>query len=1270
MVQALLPETVPASEAERLVVLDAVLACSAGIRIPMIVPQDIEAQRKNFVFGRIFRRRIKVQTLEVSQLWQYKKPTNFCKVTFGIDTLYGGYAHDQLIRTRMLRICNNRLRDAHGAGCNVDDSTLDIVVITWKGIGSKDSPVRKVAKAMVREFWVVENDQCQAGVSVLYRNRKGKLCSLNGIVNKLSDETLAQWIQNGSARHYVYFIDSPSGYRQGMMPAFRVPAEHENDWKTWMETVLDIATGGMFSIMKEAKAGNPQRIDKAIKDVGRQALGVTPSTFFGILNHLAIFCGDLKSPAVETKWSFFDEIKLDAERLGFEYQYSPDWIVGGDGGALNAKEAVRAFAKYILGYEISDEDAVKFGGQHRINSFIKGHNIVVSRNAILAAIHYLKATGQIKAFIQLQRTREDSIRLERLKNVPYEEGGFKDCIVIFGDLDKVEYFGDLTCVKCSTDFSQPLEMRLMDISHTPHGYIPLSKQGIIQMQLMGDDFVEMYKEITPTAMDRIFAQTAYDEVDEVIDDLGDERTSLDLGEDMYNFTAIQQLCPKALEYDVQIKRVIVQSIVDTLNKRLNRFNLTTEGAYLKLVPDVGRFFGIKLLEADEFYAPSLRPIKDGIEFDAVIIRYPLVDFGAFIKGRAVSRRELERRIRRHPLAYYYQEALYDMLDAITGAMIMISSLTPGTTDKLSGADFDGDGVCCFIATAIKKVYAKMKSYANNFGSSVAVDLKVAFDYDLGATSFLYAWALDSDDREPNPAIGVIAGYNVTVSSMLAMVLSGEKKPADIFHYFLDKVEKDEKTGKLRFTPATPGSRPYHRCFTVNGSNDLGVDVSFAGKETTYVTEFMDEAENCDWSLESCIRFLWDLNAVLSKSMNDIIDAAKNGAVVFVPFLDVLMNRVRSSSVATVDYAEIKLSRTDLKFDRINNGYTAPCCSKKSKDAAKKTGVELLVNDPLGVMKKRIFAMAYMRVKEVLEDNVEQELREVSNVRLDASLDLLASFYQDLMKAEGNDKAVAKKAVISMAYALMHMANVTDPEQILGLVTRASNYTKETKGALPKYNTFYAQFNEIVRHYVSMLCPDAIFSRPVFKFGGGIAYVGQEVTFEDGKSADGFYTSGHVTGTFRLEPNDKFQPVINRRVLDMIPEHKEEGTTAVVKLWKQRFVMADGTIKDLSPKYNADKLVEYIERRRTHQDLVCEIKYYDPEQNAIVERVRMEQDMSRLTPVVTSNYGMLGYLQQPKVYRSAYIDLMLKKKFRIQNVMKMGKAEEGGQVSVCLVLQSI
>lgn len=295
----------------------------------------------------------------------------------------------------------------------------------------------------------------------------------------------------------------------------------------------------------------------------------------------------------------------------------------------------------------------------------------------------------------------------------------------------------------------------------------------------------------------------------------------------------------------------------------------------------------------------------------------------------------------------------------------------------------------------------------------------------------------------------------------------------------------------------------------------------------------------------------------------------------------------------------------------------------------------------------------------MESNL-TELR--TNLYLDNSLALMASFYNDLMKVDANDKALAKKMVIAMTYAMLRKCNIQDPEVVLRLVLHASNYMQKIKGALPKYNSFYIQFNEIIRHYVMKLCPDAVFTLPVYKFGGGYAYVGQTVTFEDGKSKDGFYVEGKVNGTFTLEPNEKYQPIFRRRVLDMIPERKGEPGIAVFKLWKKSWKK-----QDLSPNYDPDKLVGFIENKRDKENLWCEVRAYDPVQKALVDRPVTEDDMKNVVFRLVTNYGPIGFLQDPDGFHSVYMDMVIGKRFSIENVMQMGSDK---QVSVCVIGREI
>lgn len=1212
-------------ELEQMAALDTLMHFAEKFRVPMNVPEDIEKLRKRFVFAGLYRTRIQIQKIVVKQVFEKGKPTNKVEAEYGIDTLYGGYGHDRLIEEGTLHVGSVLLRDGHKTSVMVDNATKDLVSIYLKGIGTKNCPVRKIGKYLVQDFYLVENINTQFGVAFVFVNANGKLQSLNGWVRDLSMENMLKWMEEGSAHHYVYFINSPSGMRQGILPDMRVPFQFEKNWVKWIEDRINVATGGMYYVEKEANCGKKSKINKGIKLNGRQALGITPSTFLGRIRNLALFVGDFTVP-----------VTIDLK------------IVPGDGRGYVSRQAIKRMVKERFNVEISDEDAIKFGGQHRINSFVKGHNLVIGEKSILAKIQWMVKTGMIKKIIKLPFTRKAGVLFAK------KQKEWEGCLIVFGDLEHVEYFGDLTCAKCSTDFSKPLELRLMDISHTPHGYIPLSKQGIIQMQLTGKHFEDMYREVGPDALDKWFKQTQFDDVDDGIE----EETSLNASEDIYTATMIQRLCPKAMQCDMHIKRIVLQSVVDTLNHRLNRCNLIVSGKYLKLVPDIGSAFGVKLLEDGEFYSPHWKTKDDGTGFDAVILRYPLVDFGAFIKGKSVSYAEMRRRIMALNLPYYCIRSLLADLDSITTAMIMISSMVPGTTDKLSGADFDGDGVCCFTDERIKRVYMHIRSYSNNFGGSVAGDLEVEFNYFLGPISFKYAWSLNNPNEDPNPAIGIIAGFNVTVSTLLTEVMYDRITPEEVFHYFLDEIVIDDMGNEI-MVPATPGTKEYHRCFTVDGSDNLGVDVSFVGKERSYTDEILCAAHNCNWSKTSCIRFLWDLNAVLSKSMNDVIDAAKNGAKVFVPFLELIQMRVRSSAVRTTDYAKIELSRSSLSI----KSYTDVCGSKESLEE-QENGLKILKNDPIATMKRHILGLAWERLQKVMEEPIESDLKEISGGKMiDSSLKRLAAFYKDLMKSDGNNKAIAKKMVVSMVYALLRKNGITDPEQILGLVYNASAYQS---GSVCAHTSFYTAFVELVYHYVVKFCKDVRFKIRVYKFNGGQAYIGQQVTFVNGVSSDGFYVDQKLNGTFFLEMDNKFRPIISRPVLDMIPKKEGNQRYAMVRLLKQVFQEKDPKDSkkiinkiDLEPDFDPYKRISRIERYRLIDGLKCSVKIVDPK--TVKDGVAKEfvtdpvwkLRLSDYVVALTSNRGTLGFIDIPGG-NSAYLEAILNKKFVIRNVMTMGK----------------
>ena len=91
---------------------------------------------------------------------------------------------------------------------------------------------------------------------------------------------------------------------------------------------------------------------------------------------------------------------------------------------------------------------------------------------------------------------------------------------------------------------------------------------------------------------------------------------------------------------------------------------------------------------------------------------------------------------------------------------------------------------------------------------------------------------------------------------------------------------------------------YERMFVGNNN--------FAGIEDTFRKDFIKRVAESGNTKEEMIDVMKDLNVIISKAMNDTIDAAKNPGSVDMPFMDSFRANYRSGAVATKDYAKIKL----------------------------------------------------------------------------------------------------------------------------------------------------------------------------------------------------------------------------------------------------------------------------------------------------------------------------------------------------------------------------
>jgi len=163
----------------------------------------------------------------------------------------------------------------------------------------------------------------------------------------------------------------------------------------------------------------------------------------------------------------------------------------------------------------------------------------------------------------------------------------------------------------------------------------------------------------------------------------------------------------------------------------------------------------------------------------------------------------------------------------------------------------------------------------------------------------------------------------------------------------------------------------------------------------------------------------------------------------------------------------------------------------------------------------------------------------------------------------------------------------------------------------------------------------------------------------------------LDGTFSLEMDSKFRPIISRPVLDMIPQKEGNQKFAMLRLWKQSFKEIDPetgkVIKtiDMDPSFDPIQRISKIEKLRLMDNLKCSVRVIDPKTLKIVSDPISKIELKKHVIALTSNHGALGYIQIPEG-NSAYLEAIRDKVFVIRNVMTMGK----GMVTVGVGLEEI
>lgn len=350
------------------------------------------------------------------------------------------------------------------------------------------------------------------------------------------------------------------------------------------------------------------------------------------------------------------------------------------------------------------------------------------------------------------------------------------------------------------------------------------------------------------------------------------------------------------------------------------------------------------------------------------------------------------------------------------------------------------------------------------------------------------------------------------------------------------------------------------------------NVDFNGIEGTYKADFLARVAAAGDSKEEMIDVLKDLNVVISKSMNDTIDAAKNGAKVHVPYMDSFRVKYRSGAVATKDYAAIKLLPGQLKLAPLKlsiRGQEEVPAKQRSevfrrpvKREKKGKNNVWVAEDLLTAVRNETAVYAYQQLQEKLQDKIDEEIKsyQTADVLLYNSLKFLAESYDAAMHIDGGDKKAMKKAIVQMSRNLIRNNSRANSRNLFQEAYLASCYTDKKTNSVRTNSYYMALTHEATKYFVDRYNPEGVFENRIYKFGGGKAKVGQRITFVKGISEDGFYAETPVNGTYTLEINNELQAVIRKPVVDMIPDAEYDDSVVFMQLMDKDVEAAVGLIE--------------------------------------------------------------------------------------------------------------
>ena len=694
------------------------------IRIRMRTKPNVRNISKKEAYGR--RERIFIQAVKAKAKMASGGIDE--SIETSIEPMYSSYS---LRHMPYLEIGKFLLQSKNGTAQITDDATRTLLTLQFD---FRDLAMGPYAVEMTKKLYVAYGSSFMGGFAIGFEDFDEDRNNIQvvrwfgqcGMMSTMDEVYKA--IDAEKCFIYMPFLQSPSMTRKANMLFFNVTHVTMEQY----EEVFDKCSHGSYTILKKLYEGKPLAAEKAIKFVARWSLLITGSSPFGYLRNFACFYGDLKHNGV--KWNdghFFISSRFIMRELESR------------------------------GIKITHHEAFDFSNQGRCGT-IKGFGTVDDPEDIKRTIEYLLEVGIAKGIRYLDLSFETALNVQKNENDEYT-----DYILVFGanDITDIDLFCDGTTLKCMFDVSRPLEYCLMDIPVEPKGHVYTSKQICNVLQVHKDSYGILLG-LAKRTIDKVLK--GINDTDEgfEMDEYGNvTRTQIEEDSD-YAAGTICRYIPNAIMLDTQIRKIVFRGVINRINRICNKFNFSVKGGNYKVVPDYGMLFKGEFLAEDEVYIKGKKTTPDIV---AVAFRHPLAGIREHLAIKYVSLDDIIDRIMKSDLTDERKETTIRRYRNTMAGIAVVSGGSPYIAGYFNGMDYDGDMITIIEEEDIVRIAMENGQSSNNFGKTVAGDDTFVLGIHSPREAFLYQFGLIGKNPSVNPDVGELAGYDVTMLSLLTLI---------------------------------------------------------------------------------------------------------------------------------------------------------------------------------------------------------------------------------------------------------------------------------------------------------------------------------------------------------------------------------------------------------------------------------------------------------------------------------------------------------------------